>query len=106
MFQSDHFLSFNRHLETLSGFLRGTAWKEDKIGRWSLPKNGPVVIEAPCDKSADTMVRSIVDALPLEGLTLVPRSGVVRSEARGWSRRAWNTQLPALFLLDDEFHQS
>ena len=78
-FHSSHRLSSMIHLGAWFEVRAGVVLSVRIMGTWSLPKSGPVLIEAEMAKSDDVRVKSIVDNLPLAGSILVPRSiGVMR----------------------------
>ena len=78
-FQSPHLFSLMIHLGGCLEIRAGVVLSVRIMGRWSLPRLGPIEIVAEEASSDDVIVRSIVDIFPLAGSILVPRSvGVMR----------------------------
>ena len=104
-FQGPHFLSSRIHAGALLVDLVGVASSVKRTGRWSLPMNGPREAVVPRASREEERVKSIVEALPEDGLTLVPRSTGVMRHASWLVRRASATALPALLMVHPSSHR-
>ncbi len=74
VFHGSHFFSSRIQAGDLLVDLVGVAFRIEMTGRWSLPIKGPTEIVAPRASREDVKIRWMVEALPLDRSTLVPKS--------------------------------
>lgn len=98
-FHDGHFSILKIHEGTLFLGRTGEAWIFARIGKWSLPKWGPLSMDEFKEIRQEANDKSKVDQDPEAGSTLVPRSNGVRRQMSVKSDRMPVMVDPPLLLI-------